>query len=116
MSKPLNYTLEEIREAQDYAIDYHSHTGELTPEDVMEAFRWQLNKIGEKKVKESYKEQLRAKRTEMMEHLNSEGFTVDEMRDEIGFIISLTRVGLSLVYAEVSQEEIEYHVDNPEEE
>ena len=63
-----------------------------------------------------YELMLKKKRKEMMEHLESEGFTVEEMRDEIGFTISLTRVGLSCVYADVTQEEIEYQVDNPEEE
>lgn len=61
---------------------------------------------------EEYVDKLKATRQFCKEQLESKGLYVEDMRDEIGFTISLTQFGLSTVYATVSQEEIEYIVDN----
>ena len=63
---------------------------------------------------EDYKKKLEQTREKCKEILESKGLYVEDMRDEIGLVISLTQFGLSTVYATVTQEEIEYIVDNQE--
>ncbi len=61
---------------------------------------------------EEYIEKLKATRQFCKEQLESKGLFVEDMSSEIGLSISLTKLGLSTVYATVSQKEIEYIVDN----
>lgn len=61
---------------------------------------------------EEYTDKLKATRQFCKEQLESHGLFVEDMSSEIGLSISLTKFGLSTVYATVSQEEIEYIVDN----
>ena len=63
-------------------------------------------------MKEEYIDKLKATRQFCKEQLESKGLFVEELSNEIGLSISLTSLGLSTVYATLSQEEIEYIVDN----
>lgn len=61
---------------------------------------------------DEYKDKLLATRQFCKEQLESHGMFVEEMSSEIGLTISLTKFGLSTVYATVGQDEMEYIVDN----
>lgn len=61
---------------------------------------------------EEYIEKLKATRQFCKEQLESNGLFVEDMSSEIGLSISLTKFGLSTVYATLPQTEIEYIVDN----
>lgn len=63
-------------------------------------------------MKDEYKEKLEETRAKCKEILESQGLFVEDCSDEIGLSISLTRFGLSTIYATLTQEEIEYIVDN----
>jgi len=60
----------------------------------------------------AYVEQLRNKRDECRKILESKGLFVGDCSDQIGLSISLTKFGLSTIYATLTQQEIEYIVDN----
>lgn len=62
--------------------------------------------------KTGYIEKLKATREFCKQQLESKGLFVEDCSDEIGLSISLTQFGLSTIYATLSQEEIEYIVDN----
>jgi len=62
--------------------------------------------------KPEYVDKLKATRQFCKEQLESKGLFVEETSDQIGLSISLTQFGLSTIYATLTQEEIEYIVDN----
>lgn len=59
-----------------------------------------------------YVKKLEATRDFCKKQLESKGLFVEETSDQIGLSISLTQFGLSCIYATLTQEEIEYIVDN----
>lgn len=61
---------------------------------------------------QEYIEKLEAKREECRAILKSKGLYVEDMAEEIGLIISLTQFGLSTIYANLPQSELEYILDN----
>lgn len=63
-------------------------------------------------LKPEYKEQLTDLRDKVQKQLESKGLYVEHTSDEIGLSISLTQFGLSTMYATVTQEELEYFLDN----
>lgn len=63
-------------------------------------------------MKPEYIDSLKATRQFCKEQLESHGLFVEDLSNEIGLSISLTKFGLSTVYATVPQTEIEYIVDN----
>ena len=63
-------------------------------------------------MKPEYIEKLKATREFCKQQLQSKGLHVEETSDQIGLSISLTQFGLSTIYATLTQEEIEYIVDN----
>lgn len=63
-------------------------------------------------MKPEYIEKLKETRAKCKEILESKGLFVEDCSDEIGLSISLTQFGLSTIYATLTQEEIEYIVDN----
>lgn len=63
-------------------------------------------------LKDSYKKKLLKKRDECKEILEKNGLFVENCSDQVGLSISLTRFGLSTIYATLTQEELEYIVDN----
>lgn len=58
------------------------------------------------------KEQLLAARQVVRETLESQNLFVEDMSNEIGLTISLTRFGLPTMYAAVAESEIRYMVEN----
>lgn len=63
-------------------------------------------------MKPEYIEKLNQTRDICKKTLESHGLFVEEKSDEIGLTISLTQLGLSTIYADLPQSEIEYIVDN----
>jgi hypothetical protein len=61
---------------------------------------------------DEYIEKLKAARQFCKEQLESKGIFVEENPKDFGLSISLTSLGLSAVFATLTQEEIEYIVDN----
>lgn len=59
-----------------------------------------------------YIQKLEETRELCRKQLESKGLHVENMSDEIGLSISLTQFGLSTIYANLPQEEVEYIVDN----
>lgn len=59
-----------------------------------------------------YTDKLKEAREICKKQLESKGLYVEECSDEIGLSISLTQFGLSTVYAKLTQEELEYIIDN----
>lgn len=62
--------------------------------------------------KPDYVEKLTEMRDFCKKQLESKGLFVENTSDQIGLSISLTQFGLSPIYATLTQEEIEYIVDN----
>lgn len=63
-------------------------------------------------LKQEYTEKLVAMKDFCAERLRSKGLHVEDTGDQIGLSISMTQFGLSTIYATLTQEEIEYIVDN----
>lgn len=61
---------------------------------------------------QTYIDKLKEKRDECKATLEKNGLFVENCSQEIGLSISLTKFGLSTIYATLTQEEIEYIVDN----
>ena len=61
---------------------------------------------------DTYIEELKTARLLCRKRLEDGGLYVEDMQDEIGLAISLTKFGLDAVYANLPQTEIEYIVDN----
>lgn len=59
-----------------------------------------------------YTEKLKAARDKCRKRLESKGLQVEDTNYQIGLSISLTQFGLSTIYATLTQDEIEYIVDN----
>ena len=66
----------------------------------------------EQAMKDSYIKKLEEKREECREILKRKGLHVEDTDEGIGLSISLTQFGLSTVYATLTQQEIEYIVNN----
>jgi hypothetical protein len=62
--------------------------------------------------KPEYVEKLKATQQLCKKQLESKGLHIEECSDEMGLSISLTQFGLSTIYATLTQEELEYIVDN----
>lgn len=62
--------------------------------------------------KPEYIEKLKETRDLCKKILESKGLYVEYCNDDISLSISLTQFGLSTIYATLTQEEIEYIVDN----
>lgn len=63
-------------------------------------------------LKQEYTDKLVAMKDFCAERLRSKGLHVEDTGDQIGLSISMTQFGLSTIYATLTQEEIEYIVDN----
>ena len=61
---------------------------------------------------DEYIDKLKAKRQFCKEQLQQHDLYVEDNPKDFGLTISLTKFGLSAVYATLTQEEIEYIVDN----
>lgn len=64
------------------------------------------------KYTDEYIDKLKATRQFCKEQLEAKGLYVEDSGADISLSISLTQFGLSTVYATLTQEEIEYIVDN----
>lgn len=63
-------------------------------------------------MKPEYIEKLKDLRQQVKTQLESKGLYVEEGGEDISLSISLTQFGVSTMYATVTQEELEYFVDN----
>lgn len=63
-------------------------------------------------MKPEYIKKLGELRDEVKKRLEREGLFVEETSDQIGLSISLTQFNCSTMYATITQEELEYFVDN----
>ena len=69
-----------------------------------------MSKIG--RLNPEYIKELKIARDKCREHLEKHGFFVEDTSEQIGLSISLTQFGLETIYATLTQEELEYIVDN----
>lgn len=63
-------------------------------------------------LKPEYIERLKEAQKLFKKTLEDKGLFVEELSDEYGLSISLTQFGLSTIYATISQDELEYYLDN----